>query len=268
MGHRMCRECHQLVSEKARTCPRCGVPRPVVTHNPDALFAGYRGGLTLILVLLAVGITWVRYQLNQLAGFPMSTSVAAADSLLLDAPSSRPLGRDSFQLGPMVKSCPPEDVDCVPMVPVACPAPWSPESGRPAPRPLSPREQEWCEANKAYSWSFSITNMRGGGAVCSTSSPIQITLQQGTTTLSGYAGGGVLTCTAPHGSFSTAISLGPVFNGQISGTEVSFDLGSADFHQVGTVNGSSMAGTATWTFESGSASTLGTLTGSWTATRQ
>jgi hypothetical protein len=104
--------------------------------------------------------------------------------------------------------------------------------------------------------------------VCSTSSPIQITLQQSTTTLSGYAGGGMLICTAPHGSFSSAISSGPVLNGQISGTKVSFDLGSPDFHQVGTVHGTSMGGTASWTFESGSASTLGTLTGSWTATRQ
>jgi hypothetical protein len=49
---------------------------------------------------------------------------------------------------------------------------------------------------------------------------------------------------------------------------VSFDLGSANFHQTGTVSGSSMAGTATWTFESGGASTLGELSGSWTATKQ
>jgi hypothetical protein len=149
MGHRMCRECHQLVSEEARTCPRCGVPRPVVTRDPDAVFAGYRGGLTLILLLLAVEIAWIRYQVNQLAGSPMPTPVAAVDSILPHAPISPPLGRDSYQLGPMVKSCPPDDVDCVPMMPVMCPAPWSPESGRPAPPPLSPREQEWCEANAA-----------------------------------------------------------------------------------------------------------------------
>jgi hypothetical protein len=34
------------------------------------------------------------------------------------------------------------------------------------------------------------------------------------------------------------------------------------------VTGSSMGGTATWTFESGIASTLGELTGNWTAARQ
>jgi hypothetical protein len=104
--------------------------------------------------------------------------------------------------------------------------------------------------------------------VCSTSSPVEITLQQNTTTFSGsYGGGGVLNCTAPQGAFSYAIGSGSVLNGQVSGNEVSFDLGTADFHHVGTVNGASMAGTASWTFESGSASTLGTLTGSWTATR-
>jgi hypothetical protein len=124
-------------------------------------------------------------------------------------------------------------------------------------------------ANVNGSWSLSITNMSGGGAECSTSTPVQISLQQSTTTFSGsHGGGGVLTCTAPFGSFSSAVGSGPVLNGQISGNGISFDLSSANFHQVGTVNGSSMAGTATWTFASGSASTLGTLTGSWTATRQ
>lgn len=118
-------------------------------------------------------------------------------------------------------------------------------------------------------WSLSITNLTGGGGTCSTTSPAQITFQQNTTTLSGsYGGGGVLTCTGPNGSFSFAIGSGSVLNGQISGNQISYDLGTADFHQVGTVNGSSMAGTATWTFRSGSGSTLGTLTGSWAATRQ
>jgi hypothetical protein len=86
MGHRMCRECHQLISEEAKTCPRCGVSRPVVTRDPDALFAGYRGGLTLILVLLAVEIAWIRHQVKQLAGSPMPPAVAAVDSFLPHAP--------------------------------------------------------------------------------------------------------------------------------------------------------------------------------------
>ena len=265
MGLKMCRECHQLVSEEARTCPRCGVPRPVVTHDPDALLAGHRGGLTLVLVLVAVGVSWVRHQVTQLIGPPVHTPVAAAESVLPQPPISRQLREDSFQLGPMVKSCPPNAADCVPMHPVACPAPWSPESGKHAPRPLSPREQEYCEANNAHSWRLSIRDLRGQGTVCTSSRPIQITLQQGATTLSGYsaAGGGVLTCTAPYRSFSSGIASGPVLNGRISGTEVSFDLGSPDFHYGGTMSGSSMAGTATWTFQS-----FGTLTGSWTATRQ
>jgi hypothetical protein len=59
-----------------------------------------------------------------------------------------------------------------------------------------------------------------------------------------------------------------VLNGQISGNEVSFDLGTANFHQEGTVTGSSMAGTATWTFDEGSAGTLGALTGNWTAIKE
>jgi hypothetical protein len=94
-------------------------------------------------------------------------------------------------------------------------------------------------------------------------------LQQNTTTLVGsFSGGGVLTCTAPSGSSSSPIPSGSVVNGQINDNEVSFDLGSTSFHQTGTVTGSSMGGTATWTFPTGGASTFGSLSGSWTATRQ
>jgi hypothetical protein len=118
-------------------------------------------------------------------------------------------------------------------------------------------------------WSLSITDLSGGGGTCSTSEPIEISLQQSTTTFTGtYGGGGVLSCTGPFGSFFAAMGSGSVLNGEISGNQVSFDLGSSNFHQVGNVTGSSMGGTATWTFESGIASTLGELTGNWTAARQ
>ncbi|HEX6434344.1 MAG TPA: hypothetical protein VFZ87_08865, partial [Gemmatimonadales bacterium] len=123
-------------------------------------------------------------------------------------------------------------------------------------------------ANVNGSWSLSITGMTGGGAQCGTTSPIQLTFQQSTTTFTGtYSGGGVLTCTAPFGSFSAATGSGSVIDGEISRNEVSFDLDSANFHHTGTVAGSSMTGTAIWTFVEGSASTLGALTGSWTATK-
>ncbi len=124
-------------------------------------------------------------------------------------------------------------------------------------------------ANVHGNWTLSITNLSGGGAVCNTSSPVQMTFQQNTTTFSGsYGGGGVLNCTAPQGAFSAAVGSGSVLNGAIDGNEVTFDLGTADFHHVGTVNGSSMTGTASWTFVLGPVSAAGMLTGSWTATRQ
>lgn len=134
MGHGMCRECHQLISEEARTCPRCGVRRPVVTHDPDALFAGYRGRVMLILLLLAAEIGWIRYQVKQFAGPPLSTPAIAVDSILRPVP-----------IPPVVKACPPDKADCVRVVPVACPEVWGPDSGRPVPPALSPREQ-WCKA--------------------------------------------------------------------------------------------------------------------------
>jgi len=70
MGHRQCRECHQLVSEEARTCPRCGVPRPTAREEDTEWFARYRGALALALILLALEITWFRAQVKQLTGPP------------------------------------------------------------------------------------------------------------------------------------------------------------------------------------------------------
>ena len=88
MGHGMCRECHRLVSEEAKTCPGCGATRPVVTDQ-DAWFAKYRGALMLALVLLGVEVAWFRYQVNQLAGPPIPTLVAPVDSF----PGYRSLAR-------------------------------------------------------------------------------------------------------------------------------------------------------------------------------
>lgn len=62
-------------------------------------------------------------------------------------------------------------------------------------------------------------------------------------------------------SFSAAAGTGSVINGQVSGNQVSLDIGSENFHHAGTVSGSTMAATTTWTFDEGSAGTPGALNG-------
>ena len=118
------------------------------------------------------------------------------------------------------------------------------------------------------SWSATISNLTGGGASCSTTSPVQLNLRQTGTSFTGTYSSGVLTCVTPTESFSTPVGTGSVTNGQVDGTTVTFDLGSPAFHNSGTLQGSSMSGTAEWTYDFGLPLEQVTLTGSWSATKQ
>jgi hypothetical protein len=122
--------------------------------------------------------------------------------------------------------------------------------------------------NVGGTWSASISNLSGEGASCSTSSPIRVTLRQTGSTFTGSYSGGVLTCLTATESFSSAVPSGNVANGQVAGTKVTFDLGSPDFHHDGSLNGTSMSGTATWTYDFGFPLEQVALTGGWSAVRQ
>ncbi len=78
MGHRMCRECHRLVSEEAKACPHCGVPRPGAPGDRESWASRYRGAIAVALVLLGVEIAWFRHQMAQLTGPPSTLPVPAA----------------------------------------------------------------------------------------------------------------------------------------------------------------------------------------------
>ena len=60
MGLRPCRECHRFVSEEARSCPQCGVPRPVVPVDDIGWFGRHRGAVALAVVGLTAEI--MRFQ--------------------------------------------------------------------------------------------------------------------------------------------------------------------------------------------------------------
>jgi len=57
MGLRPCHECHHFISEKARTCPRCGVPHPVVSDEDTGWAGRHRGAL-----MLALAYSWRRWR--------------------------------------------------------------------------------------------------------------------------------------------------------------------------------------------------------------
>ena len=123
-------------------------------------------------------------------------------------------------------------------------------------------------ANVEGTWSASLSNLSGGGVSCSSTIPIDVTLTQTGNTFSGSYDGGELTCTGSAGTFSTPVGSGTVINGQVSGNNISFDLDTPDFHHTGSVSGTSMSGTASWTFDFGDPTGVVTLNGNWGAERQ
>jgi hypothetical protein len=122
--------------------------------------------------------------------------------------------------------------------------------------------------NVGGTWSASLSNLSGEGASCSTSAPIRVTLRQTGSTFNGSYSGGILTCLTATESFSSAVGSGDVINGQVTGTNVTFDLGDPAFHHDGTLNGGSMAGAATWIYDFGFPLNEVTLTGGWSAAKQ
>ena len=124
------------------------------------------------------------------------------------------------------------------------------------------------DADVSGTWSATVADLTGGGSSCSSTDPTSLTLTQTGGTFSGSYSGGEVACTGSSGTFSFPVGSGAVVNGTVNGASVSFDLDSPDFHQSGTVNGSSMSGPATWNCFFGPATGVVTLTGTWHAARQ
>jgi hypothetical protein len=123
-------------------------------------------------------------------------------------------------------------------------------------------------ANVEGTWNASLSNLTGGGASCSTTTPIQLSLRQTGSTFTGSYSSGVLTCTTPTESFSASTGSGSVVNGQVSGDNVTFDLGTAAFHHTGLLEGTAMSGTAEWMYDFGIPLEVVALSGNWSATKQ
>jgi hypothetical protein len=122
------------------------------------------------------------------------------------------------------------------------------------------------DANVAGAWTLSASNMSGQGVSC-TLSGSNLSITQSGTTFSGSYGPGTLTCVAGTQSVGSTVQ-GTVVNGTVDGNAVAFDLDTQDFHHTGSVSGSSMSGTARWTFDFGGSIGVVVLNGNWAAARQ
>jgi|tagenome__1003787_1003787.scaffolds.fasta_scaffold19330212_1 hypothetical protein len=121
-------------------------------------------------------------------------------------------------------------------------------------------------ANVAGAWTLSASNMSGGGVSCNLgNSPM--TLSQSGTTFTGSYGPGTVTCSAGIQSFNVSVH-GTVVSGIVNLNAVQFDLDTGDFHHSGSVNGNSMSGTASWTFDLGGDIGVVVLNGNWSAAKQ
>jgi hypothetical protein len=91
-------------------------------------------------------------------------------------------------------------------------------------------------------WTYNATNVAGGGIACDIGN-VTMNLNQVGSTFSGTVLGGTISCRANGITFLNE-SLGDdvVLNGQTSGNAVSFDIGTTDLHNTGTLSGNSMSG--------------------------
>lgn len=122
------------------------------------------------------------------------------------------------------------------------------------------------DASVAGAWTLTLSNLSGQGVSCNLSST-PLTITQSGTTFSGSYGPGAFRCSAGSESTSGQIQ-GIVVNGTIDGNAVAFDMDTQDFHQAGSVAGTSMSGTARWTFDLGGSIGIVVLNGNWAAAKQ
>jgi hypothetical protein len=123
------------------------------------------------------------------------------------------------------------------------------------------------QANMGGIWLYTATNLTDGSGFRCTVSSLSLRLNQSGNTFSGTTTGGGVQCYAGSTLLvSQALGPLPVINGSTSGTSVTFDIESSDFHNVGEVQGGSMTGTTTLRVPTQSG--IAVLSGSFAAARQ
>lgn len=120
------------------------------------------------------------------------------------------------------------------------------------------------KADVSGHWTYSATNVAGGGLSCNIAG-VNLTLAQTGTTVTGTVASGTVSCSGVSGAFTDSLGDDVIANGQIIGNAIQFDIGTSDVHNAGSLNGNSMSGVLTLRAESGTTTVL--LTGNFTAVR-
>ena len=126
--------------------------------------------------------------------------------------------------------------------------------------------------NVAGAWRFTWANMDatvdGETIVCT--AIMDFNLNQSGATFSGVQTQtlGNMTCTILGEGTVLDEALGgeTIINGQLTGQQVSFRLGTVDGTNTGTISGTSMTGNASWVFDLGGGTSV-SLTGTWSAAK-
>lgn len=126
------------------------------------------------------------------------------------------------------------------------------------------------QASVSGTWRFSYNSMAGtvqGVTVTCNVSALDFNLTQSGNTFSGIqVGTGNMSCSAPGVTpFSYSVVGETIVNGQITGSSISFRLGSVTGQNTAAVAGTSMSGTAQWVIPVDNAAL--TLNGQFTAAK-
>jgi hypothetical protein len=107
-------------------------------------------------------------------------------------------------------------------------------------------------ANLAGSWSYSASNLSGGGFNCFVSGTTMVISQ----TAAGFTGsysGGILSCSYQGGtSTNSSAGTGSVSSGTVSVNAVAFNFDTSDWANTGSVSGNTISGTTVVRIVSGS----------------
>jgi hypothetical protein len=150
MPHRLCRECHRLVSDAARTCPHCGIAQPVAGDGSASRLRPYGSALLVGLALIWAGGLWFRYQLGQLRDLSAperkAAQAVAASADSAKAAAAAQTWRDSVRYGggPSVGAPPSDFTGSVP------PSRWCLQPTGRAPGDFGVTGRSWTESSRSW----------------------------------------------------------------------------------------------------------------------
>lgn len=116
-------------------------------------------------------------------------------------------------------------------------------------------------------WSYETRTLQDGhGATCSTTGSA-LSFNQTATRFTGSITGGTISCTYSGGTYNTALGIGQVSDGAITGDSIVFNIDGTSWHSVGTfVTADSAAGIVNAIYSLGGTPYI--LVGYWYARRQ